>query len=286
MKRRHSRAVSLFVFVIVISMSVVSDRITKSLAEIHLGGGRSQAFIPGILDFRLVYNSGAAWGILEGGRVIFLIIASLTIIAMVVFIMINNKHASNEIIALGLVAGGAIGNGIDRAVNGYVVDFVNTLFVEFPLFNIADSSITVGVILFIIVLLFWNRRPEIESEPGQADPVQGDQKPTSREMPVRSDIKPTSRRAPAQGDQKPAGRNVPVRGDIKPTSRKAPVQGDQKPTSRRTPVQGDPKPASRNVPVRGDIKPTSRRAPASGDLKPASQKNPAQGDRARKDAPL
>ena len=154
MKQRHSRPVSFIVFAVIICISVVLDRITKSLAVQHLSGGKTQPFIPGFLDFQLVYNSGAAWGIFEGGRGIFLIIAAFTVVAMFIYIAINKKHNAWEIIALGLIVGGAIGNGIDRAISGEVVDFIHTLFITFPLFNIADSSITVGVILFIIVLFF------------------------------------------------------------------------------------------------------------------------------------
>ena len=166
MKKKHPRSISFVVFTVVICISVVLDRITKSLAELHLGGGEIQPFIPGFMDFRLVYNSGAAWGLFEGGRGIFLIVAAFTLIAMFLYIAMNTRHNAFEIVALGLIAGGAIGNGIDRAMNGEVVDFIHTLFITFPLFNIADSSITVGVILFIIVLLFGQ---QAEKKPVEAE---------------------------------------------------------------------------------------------------------------------
>ena len=175
MKKRHPRTVAFAVFAIIICISVVLDRITKSLAVLHLSGGKIQPFIPGFLDFQLVYNRGAAWGILEGGRGIFLIIASFTLIAMFIYLAINTRHSTFEVIALGLIAGGAIGNGIDRAISGEVVDFIHTLFISFPLFNIADSSITVGAILFIVVLLFGQqgvKKPENAESP--ADAGQGD----------------------------------------------------------------------------------------------------------------
>ena len=160
MRKRHSRTISFIVFAVIICISVVLDRITKSLAESYLGGGHVQPFIPGFLDFRLVYNNGAAWGMFEGARGIFLIIAAFAILAVLIYLAINKKHASVEVIALGLIVGGAIGNGIDRAISGWVVDFIHTLFIDFPLFNIADSSITVGVILFAIVFLFGNKKTE------------------------------------------------------------------------------------------------------------------------------
>jgi len=179
MRKRHSRQVSLIVFAVVICISVVLDRITKSLAETYLSERLSQPFILGFLDFRLVYNTGAAWGMLEGQRAIFVIIASITVVAMFIYIAVSTKHAAFEIIALGLVTGGAIGNGIDRIMSGSVVDFIHTLFIEFPLFNLADCSITVGVILFIIVLLYWQFKAKADKKTSRA--TEGRHDPSTEE---------------------------------------------------------------------------------------------------------
>ncbi|MCL1847441.1 MAG: signal peptidase II [Coriobacteriia bacterium] len=169
MKKRHSRPRAFIVFAAVICMSVVLDRLTKSLAETYLTGGITQPFIPHVLDFYLVYNRGAAWGMLEGARPLFLIIAAVTLLAMFIYIGVTRRHAALEVIALGLIAGGALGNGIDRALSGQVVDFVHTLFIDFPLFNIADSSLTVGVILFVITLLLQMRKPKQAEETASSD---------------------------------------------------------------------------------------------------------------------
>jgi signal peptidase II len=171
-KQRHARKVSFIVFLLVICISVVLDRITKSLVQVHLANGVIQPLIPGVLDFRLVYNTGAAWGMFEGARNLFLIIAAFVIVAMFVYILANKSHAALEIIALGMVAGGAIGNGIDRFATGQVIDFIHTLFIDFPLFNIADSSITVGVILFLIMFLFGNKKPEPAKEGEEIEEVE------------------------------------------------------------------------------------------------------------------
>ena len=181
MKKRYSRSVSFLVFAVVICISVVLDRITKLLAESHLAGGVTQPFIPGFIDFQLVYNRGAAWGIFEGGRTFFLIIAAFTIVAMFLYIAVNTRHSAMEVIALGLVAGGAIGNGVDRAISGEVVDFIHTLFISFPLFNIADSSITVGVILFIIVLIYGMKNPESPGSASPANPTSSPEEPNDED---------------------------------------------------------------------------------------------------------
>ena len=150
MEKRHSRWVSVAAFAVVVTISVVLDRITKSLAEAYLASGPQQ-FIPGFIDFTLVYNTGAAWGILDGARIPFIIIASIYMAAV-------RLHSALEIISFGLIAAGAIGNAIDRAFTGRVVDFIHPLFINFPLFNIADSSITVGFALFLLTLLLGELR--------------------------------------------------------------------------------------------------------------------------------
>jgi signal peptidase II len=176
-KKRHLRAVALIVFAVMASMVVVLDRITKTLAENALGGGNTQDFIPGVLDFQLVYNTGAAWGMFEGARTLFLVIAVLVVGAMIAYVALTPRHNVLTILGLGMIAGGAVGNAIDRALSGRVVDFIHTLFIEFPLFNVADSAITVGVILFLIATLFGARdekgaraeKREAPAEGGQAD---------------------------------------------------------------------------------------------------------------------
>jgi signal peptidase II len=153
-KKRLARTGSFVVFCVTVCLVVAIDRITKLLAVSVLSGGVVKPFIPDFLDFRLVYNTGAAWGLFSGARSLFLVIAVVAVAAMIVYLLAVKKHAKLEILGLGLIAGGAIGNAFDRAQSGQVVDFIHTLFIDFPLFNIADSAITVGVIFFIIVILF------------------------------------------------------------------------------------------------------------------------------------
>jgi signal peptidase II len=139
-------------------MAVVVDRITKALAERALADGAIQGFIPGLLDFRLVYNTGAAWGMFaDNPPATFIVVAVLAVAAAVLYLIFGGRHVALKVLGLGLIAGGAIGNTIDRALSGRVVDFIHTLFIDFPLFNIADSAITVGAILFMAALLFGER---------------------------------------------------------------------------------------------------------------------------------
>jgi len=147
-------------------MVVVLDRISKDLAVIHLGNG-SVAFIEGLLDFRLTYNTGAAWGLFEGARPFFIVSAIIALGVVVVYLFAFKQHTVLTVISLGLFAGGSIGNGIDRVISGRVVDFLHLLFIDFPVFNLADSAISVGVVLLLIVM-YKNSKESDKTDPAQA----------------------------------------------------------------------------------------------------------------------
>lgn len=123
--------------------------------------------IPGFIHLTNIHNDGAAFSILEGARWFFVVITVVFVIAVVVLI-------SQEIIRgpLGrwsavLVMAGAISNGLDRALYGYVVDMFEFEFMNFAIFNLADIFITVCGILFCVYILFEKPSPE-EMEAGQS----------------------------------------------------------------------------------------------------------------------
>jgi len=140
---------------------LVLDQITK-LAVIHfIPFGKSGAEIP-VVDgfFYLVHvtNAGAAWGILDGKTYLLSSIAILTLAALWLFrheLGLRNKKMQ---FALGLFAGGVLGNLIDRVLYGHVVDFLDVYLplinYRWPAFNIADCGISIGVTLYIIFTLF------------------------------------------------------------------------------------------------------------------------------------
>ncbi|EGH24813.1 lipoprotein signal peptidase [Pseudomonas amygdali pv. mori str. 301020] len=134
---------------------VVVDQMTKSIANANLDFGRSVKILP-FFDIQLSYNSGAAFGFLSraGGwqQILFSIVAICAIILLVGWIAKQPKHKIRYTFALALLLGGAIGNLIDRMVYGHVVDFVLLHWQDhnFPNFNIADSAITIGVLLLML----------------------------------------------------------------------------------------------------------------------------------------
>jgi len=107
------------------------------------------------LDF--VRNYGAAFNIFSGSRIFLSLISIIFSILLIYLIIRKNKLHSYDLYAYSFILGGTIGNGIDRILKGYVVDFINLNIINFPVFNIADISINIGFI-FLIYNIFKNNR--------------------------------------------------------------------------------------------------------------------------------
>ncbi len=136
---------------------VILDQITKIWAINNLKNAGTITIIPNF--FRLVYveNFGAAFGILQNKRWIFIVI-SVTVIIGIVFFLLRHYNKLNIIvkIALAMLLGGAIGNFIDRIRLGYVIDFLSfRLFnaYEFPVFNVADIFIVISTFAILILVM-------------------------------------------------------------------------------------------------------------------------------------
>ena len=151
-QRQVGRWAALAACTVTATMSVVLDRISKDAAEALLANGPRNC-IPGLLDFHLTYNRGAAWGLFEGARIYFIVMAALAVTVVLAYLVSQRQHPALIVVSLGLFVGGSLGNAIDRVLSGSVVDFLHLLFVDFPIFNIADSCITVGVCG--LMLSFW-----------------------------------------------------------------------------------------------------------------------------------
>jgi len=129
----------------------VLDRVTKSLVAAQIPYGTEVPAIDHLVGITNVRNSGAAFGIAPAGAWLFLIASVAVAIGLVVYVARNPGTPWNDGV-LGLILGGTLGNGYDRIVYGTVTDFVNFHF--FPVFNAADSAISVGVVLLIATNLF------------------------------------------------------------------------------------------------------------------------------------
>ena len=148
--KKSKQALYLLLSLIVVGI----DQLIKLNVVQHLRIGESKTIIPNILSFYYLRNNGAAWNIFSGQMYFFYLISVIAIIAVLYFLF-NPKYKSKTFdIGLALILGGIIGNFIDRVRLHYVVDMMQLDFINFNIFNFADSCITVGVILVFIYLLF------------------------------------------------------------------------------------------------------------------------------------
>jgi len=144
------------VFYYIIALFVIFlDQLTKWLIVKNLQIGESIEIINNFLYITSHRNRGAAWGILQGQMWFFYAITIVVIVGIVIYIQKAVKGKWLMGVSLGLMLGGAIGNFLDRVFRKEVVDFINTYIFgyDFPVFNIADSALVIGVILLMIQML-------------------------------------------------------------------------------------------------------------------------------------
>ncbi len=144
------------VYYIIALLVIIIDQITKWIVATKMSLYES---IPVIDDFFYITshrNKGAAWGILQGQMWLFYIVTVIVVIFVIYYLQKYGRQHVLSGLALGLILGGAIGNFIDRVLHQEVVDFFDFIIFgyDFPIFNIADSALVVGVIFMIIFILF------------------------------------------------------------------------------------------------------------------------------------
>ena len=137
-------------FWLVAAVVLLLDRITKELAPGLPADGFT--LIPGVIGLRYAENTGIAFSLLSGLPRLTGILGLTIVIGGFVWLR-NKEFAVLPLTGLALMAGGATGNMLDRLIRGFVPDMIETLFVNFPVFNIADSCLTVGCVLVMISLL-------------------------------------------------------------------------------------------------------------------------------------
>ncbi|TSO26288.1 signal peptidase II [Lactobacillus sp. LL6] len=146
-----------YLYLIISLLVVVADQGLKAYIINNYSVGEVHQIIPGILSFDYLQNNGAAWNILPGQMWLFYAI-SIIAIGVCVYFLFNKKYTSKLFdTGVSLVLGGIIGNFIDRLHLKYVVDMLQLDFVHFNIFNIADSAITIGVILIFVYLIFFDK---------------------------------------------------------------------------------------------------------------------------------
>ncbi len=171
MRRRN-----LCVFAAVVLLWLAADIATKAVCNGYgLGEVIAGPFL-GLVQFRLAHNTGAAWGMFDDSTFALGVMSLLVCAALTAYLIATARRANLvEVVGIALVVAGGLGNALDRFTLGYVVDFIDTTFIEFPTFNVADIGVTCGFVLFFAGMLWGMRRDGLTTacadagQPGAAD---------------------------------------------------------------------------------------------------------------------
>ena len=143
---------------------VILDQVTKYLTVAHIPLGEAVPAIPGLFQLTYLKNTGMAFSMLEGGRWFFLIMTAAAFVLL--GIALKKKWITHPVglWALAAIAGGAIGNLIDRIRLGYVIDMIEVTFMNFAVFNVADCFVVCGAILLVIYAFFFDKPEKKETK--------------------------------------------------------------------------------------------------------------------------
>ena len=146
----------IWILLAIIFGSVALDQFTKYLTVTYLqpeGAAGSIHLWEDVLHLTYVKNPGAAWGMLADHRWVFMTFSTVAIIGLGIYLFGFSKDQKWAKISLAMIIGGGIGNMIDRIWLGYVVDFIDFTLINFPVFNVADSFVTVGAGMLMAYLI-------------------------------------------------------------------------------------------------------------------------------------
>lgn len=158
-KSRRKRNMAVFCAVVVVWL--LADLATKAhFNAFSLGEVVGGPFF-GLFRFRLVHNTGMAWGMFSDSTMALGVLSLVVCVALTAYLFVCSPRASlMQTLGVSLVVAGGIGNAIDRFSQGYVVDFIDLAFMDFPVFNVADIGVTCGFVLFLLGLLLEWRNEE------------------------------------------------------------------------------------------------------------------------------
>ena len=144
-----------FYFILLSLLISLSDQFTKNIIIRYYKELLNNDLILFSIDY--VKNYGAAFNIFNGNRLLLSIVSIIVTVILIYFILIKKNITNLDLLSYGFILGGTFGNGIDRLTKGYVIDFINLNFINFPVFNIADISINIGLIFIIYGLIKYKQ---------------------------------------------------------------------------------------------------------------------------------
>ena len=154
------------IYILIIALLVLADQLVKEAVVANIDLYEKIPVIKGFFNLTYVKNYGAGFSIMQNERFFLIVISAAAVIALAVMIYRTKKNDFVALFSYILIISGAIGNLIDRVVNGYVVDFLDFIIFgyDYPVFNIADSFITIGCFILIIQVFTESRRAKNKTE--------------------------------------------------------------------------------------------------------------------------
>ena len=149
------------IYYLLAALLIIIDQITKWNIVQNFELYQEKVIVPGLFSLFYIQNEGAAWGIFQG-KMGFFYLVTLIVVGYLVYMFQQEKNKTKLVgISFALILSVAIGNFIDRLLNGYVVDMFRLDFINFPIFNVADVCLTVGVVLMLIHVLFFEKEEKL-----------------------------------------------------------------------------------------------------------------------------
>lgn len=140
--------------IIICAFLIAIDYITKQLALMYIPRNSTVTVIPYLFDFNFLFNDGAAFGILDDKRWVFMIATIVFLVLGIIYFITLKPNQKYLTYVIMIIIAGGIGNMIDRVTTGQVIDFITFGFIDFPSFNFADCCVVIGCILWIAYLVF------------------------------------------------------------------------------------------------------------------------------------
>ena len=148
----------MFLYLTLTTLLVIIDQITKYLTVQNIAFNEVIEVVPNVVSLTYIQNTGAAFSILEGQMWFFYIITILVMGFLLYYMVVEARNDKPLGIILSIVLAGTIGNFIDRLINQSVIDMIKLEFIDFAIFNVADSFLTIGVILLLLYTVYQERK--------------------------------------------------------------------------------------------------------------------------------
>ena len=142
-------------YALLLAACIAGDQLLKYWVVRHLEIGQSAAFLPGLVRLTRLHNTGAAWGSFSGSTALLTAVTAVLLVAVAWLVLKKVIRHPLGLCAAQHQHGGGIGNMIDRICRGYVVDMFDLEFMSYPIFNLADCFVVVGVILGAVYYLWF-----------------------------------------------------------------------------------------------------------------------------------